>query len=762
MFTSVFELININGSNGFIINGIQIGDQLGTSVSGAGDLNGDGLQDIILGASSADPNGLSSGQSVVILGRRSSFGSAINGSALDGTNGFRINGINALDFAGFAVSGAGDLNNDGFDDLVIGAYGADPRGSSSGQTYVVFGRARGFTADLELSSLNGSNGFQINGIDENDLSGFAVSRAGDINGDGTDDLLIGAYGADPQGNFVGQTYVVFGQSGGFGATFNLSSLDGSNGFQINGISSEDQAGFSVSAVGDINGDGLDDLIMGAPESDVNGFSSGQAYVVFGRSGGFPTTLNLASLNGSTGFRIDGLAQEHRLGLSVSGAGDLNGDGLGDIIVGAPGASPNGVGSGQSYVIFGQSGGFSATLNLAGLDGSNGFRINGNGAEDASGSVVGAAGDLNNDGYDDLLIGAKDADPNGPSSGQSYVVFGRPAGFPGTLELANLNGSNGFRINGIAALDRSGRSLSRIGDFNGDGVDDLLVGAPDADPDGNPSAGQGYVIFGIPGDIPGLVLTAPTLNAIAVNGSLVANLQTQQLVVQTNNNRTLQRTIPGGVINAIGSRLDDVLLGNRFGNGLRGSNGDDRISGLSGNDQLIGEAGNDSLEGGQGNDTISGSNGDDRLFGQIGNDFLVGGQGNDTLTGGEGNDTLVGGVGVDRIFTNGGRDQVVFDIGETFNLALMGVDEIIDFSRIQDKIVLDRTTFTALANRPLTFAAVSNVQQAGRSRAVITYVRSQGALFYNPDGNVQGFGSGGQFAVLQNRSALNAQNFLTRP
>ena len=144
-------------------------------------------------------------------------------SALDGINGFVINGIDEPDFSGKSVSTAGDINNDGYDDIIIGAPFASPNGDWSGESYIVFGKATGYSASLELSSLNGTNGFVINGIDAGDSSGEVVSTAGDINNDGYDDIIIGAYEADPNGEYSGESYVVFGQSE-FDAFVNLSDL----------------------------------------------------------------------------------------------------------------------------------------------------------------------------------------------------------------------------------------------------------------------------------------------------------------------------------------------------------------------------------------------------------------------------------------------------------------------------------------------------------------------------------------------------------
>ncbi|RYF88293.1 MAG: hypothetical protein EON95_20545, partial [Caulobacteraceae bacterium] len=254
---------------------------------------------------------------------------------------------------------------------------------------------------------------------------------------------------------------------GFPSVITVAEINGANGIFLAG-EARNFAGYSVSAAGDFNGDGIADLIISANGTDTAaGAATGVAYVVFGTGSPLPATLNLGALDGTNGFRINGAAAGDQFSKSVSGGGDINGDGFADIIVGANYADNAGTSSGSAYVLFGHGGAQAATVEITSLNGANGFRFDGAAANDYTGRVLSSLGDVNGDGVDDFIVGAGWNDTNGGQSGSAYVVFGRNAAVDGNfqtvLTAAQLDGTNGFRLHGSLAGDMAGTAVSRAGD-----------------------------------------------------------------------------------------------------------------------------------------------------------------------------------------------------------------------------------------------------------------------------------------------------------
>ena len=389
-------------------------DRMGESVSAAGDVNGDGFDDLLVGALGAHNRitGSATGSAFVYSGA--------NGSVL-----FQWDGQYSSDRFGQSVSGAGDVNGDGFLDFIVGADTADNNGSASGSAYV-------------YSGANGSLLYRWDG--ENDFArfGWSVSGAGDINGDGFDDLIVGAIYADNNGLNGGSAYVY---SGANGALF----------YRWDG-SASDALGATVSGAGDVNGDGFDDLIVGARNTDNIIRNGGTAYVYSGA-------------NGTLLYQWDGQKENGSFGGSVSGAGDVNNDGLDDLIVGEWNGDFNGIEGGTAYV-------------YSGANGSLIYKWGAQNTYDRFGGDVSGAGDVNGDGFDDLIVGALWSDNNGVDSGTVYIY----SGASGTL-LNQWDGQN--------PEAEFGKSVSGASDVNGDGFDNVIVGA-NFDSNNGIDSGSAYV------------------------------------------------------------------------------------------------------------------------------------------------------------------------------------------------------------------------------------------------------------------------------
>src|SRR3954454_22317977 len=404
--------------------------------------------------------------------------------------------------------------------------------------------AAGVAVFLLLTAAPASARLTIAGASKGDFAGSSVANAGDVNGDGIDDALVGAYLAGRRHS--GSAYVVFGSRS--SRRVDLRRL-GSHGFGIRGPGKDAYAGYSVAGGRDVNGDGLADVVVGAPRLGVS-FENygGGAFVVFGKRDSRP--VSLAALGGhgflihgfwlgrSVGLAPDmngdgraggGLGAGHTVGwgpvgdhaagyvvfgsassdrvdakalgsrgfeiddpdmdewTTVAGLGDVNGDGRGDVAVGVP-VEHWPPGPGVAYVLFGKGDG--ATADVSRLGG-GGFALRGNDARARLGAAVADAGDTNGDGLHDVLVGAPRANgPHGNETGAAYVAHGSRA--PHDLSADDL-GSAGFRVDGLRGGDvvlhggeQLGYSVASAGDVNGDGRSDLLLGAPFA-------SGRAYVV-----------------------------------------------------------------------------------------------------------------------------------------------------------------------------------------------------------------------------------------------------------------------------
>lgn len=460
----------------------------GDSSAFVGDFNGDGFDDVLIGAS-GDPAS-AEGRAYLVYGTGATA-SAVSLESL-ASRGIVFEGIAVGDEAGFSVASAGDFNGDDFDDLLIGAPGADPLGrADAGEAYLIFGSiALPQVIDLANVGTPAVPGIRIVGRTEGDRAGFSVSFAGDMNGDGRTDVAVGAPQADFNGTSQGgEVYLLYGS-----ATLTGTVDPGVTpvaGAILESHEIDRLAGSSVSTAGDFNGDGFDDLVIGGPGAEGSGLK-GKVYLVCGCQ--FLTNpVNLDNVGaGVTGVTYIGAVNDFA-GRVAAYAGDINRDGLDEVLVGAPNA-----GSGRAYLLGGQ--GFVASpASLEGIAAAaDGIIFEGISPEDHAGLAVFTAGDVTGDGLDDLLIGAPEVDVSPEvNAGAAYLVHGTTASsLPATpLSLATVGGSLAGRAwRGQGSGHRAGEAVGGRGDFNSDGFEDYVIGASAADFGRGPQGGA-YVIFG---------------------------------------------------------------------------------------------------------------------------------------------------------------------------------------------------------------------------------------------------------------------------
>jgi len=486
------------------------GDTAGAAVAtGSCDVNNDGYADVLAGAPlwSRTPAELSwEGAVYVHLGE-----SAVGGADLaDPTSGstVRIEGEQPDSQTGTGVACAGDVNDDGFDDVAVGAwayeYAGRPSGTAAprGVAYVVHGSADfGSRSPIDLGRLSGQ-GYRIEGADDDafDHLGYKVAGLGDVDGDGLDDLGVMANTGDSLGRTNnGVTVVLPGRRETSTQTVTQDDTSPSL-LTLNGGTSGQ--GNDVAPIGDVDGDGQDDIGIASLTAVAFGRSAaGQVWAVSGDKRG---SVDLAASDAAL-FSVGGAFASHRAGAAVRSAGDVNGDGVGDLAIGAD--STSAANSDAAYVVYGADDRGGALLDGSDL-GQDGYRILG-APGSSTGYGVDTAGDVNADGYDDLVVGAYSADgPAGDGAGQAHVVFGQPdpselpendasSGLTPAnandktryLRLSSLAPEQGSTLPGMTAGERFGRQAAFVGDVDRNGAGDLAFGADQAFRHGRTAAGE---------------------------------------------------------------------------------------------------------------------------------------------------------------------------------------------------------------------------------------------------------------------------------
>jgi len=396
--------------------------QFGISVSTAGDVNGDGFSDVIVGANKFDDGQTDEGKAFVYYGSSTGLSNSANWNAESNQNNAEF---------GFRVATAGDVNGDGFSDVIVGANKYDSGQTDEGRVFVYHGSASGLSLTHNWSAESNQ---------ASALFGNSVSSAGDVNGDGYSDIIIGSHLFDNGQSNEGRAFVFHGSSTGLSAVANWTAESN----QANAF-----FGFCVSTAFDVNADGYSDVIIGAHLFDNGQTDEGKSFLYLGSS----TGLALSEI-----WSVESDQTFANYGISVSGTGDINGDGYSDIIVGASNLDSGQTDEGKVFVYHGSSGGASLTPN---------WTAESNQASANFGICVSTAGDVNGDGYCDVIVGASNLDSGQTDEGKVFVYNGSANG---------LSNSPDWTSESNQASASFGISASTAGDVNGDGFSDVIVGA----------------------------------------------------------------------------------------------------------------------------------------------------------------------------------------------------------------------------------------------------------------------------------------------
>jgi len=418
----------------------QAAAQFGWAVGTAGDVNGDGYSDVIVGASGYDNGQMEEGRAFVY------YGSA---SGLSLTPDWIAESDQATANFGLAVGTAGDVNGDGYSDLIVGAPQYDNGQTDEGRAFVYHGSASGPSLTPDWTSESDQPVAWL---------GRSVGTAGDVNGDGYSDVIVGAHVFDQAETDEGRALVFHGSASGLSLTPDWTA-------EANQVNA--RFGISVGTAGDVNGDGYADVIVGAYQFDNGQTDEGRAFVYHGSASGLSPTSNWTAEADLAGADF---------GRAVSTAGDVNGDGYADVIVGSPLFANGQAGEGRTFLYRGSASGLSPTPH---------WTDESNQAFAQFGFAVGTAGDVNGDGYADVIVGARSYDNGQSSEGRASVYLGSVTGLASTAA---------WTAESDQADAEFGFAVGAAGDVNGDGYSDVLVGAWLYD-NGQTDEGRAFVFLG---------------------------------------------------------------------------------------------------------------------------------------------------------------------------------------------------------------------------------------------------------------------------
>jgi len=412
--------INTSKANASFI-GERNNDQFGIKVAGAGDVNNDGLNDFLISSINNDQGGENAGKIYLFFGKETGWEKNRNCSTADAT----FIGEYANDIAGYSIDGVGDVNGDNYDDILISAIGYNSTAlGDEGKIYLFFGKSNNWQNNINCSMADVMFFGEVAG----DETGGKVSNAGDINNDGYCDFLISSTNNDQAGSYAGKVYLFFGKSSNWNTEINCSDANAS----FIGESLENRAGWSISGAGDVNSDGFDDFLIGAPFNDENGYRSGKTYLFFGKETDWNQNVNCSEANvsflGETEYLLSGS--------SVSSAGDINNDNYDDILISAPLFNQTKSYVGKVCLIYGKNSNWEKQYNLDQVNAS----FFGERESDflGQGDSIAGVGDVNGDKCDDFIISSRTNDDIGINAGKLYLFFGPNPLFNGGGNIPSYN------------------------------------------------------------------------------------------------------------------------------------------------------------------------------------------------------------------------------------------------------------------------------------------------------------------------------------